>query len=352
MRVVLVDGAIAFDARDVAPRAAALEADGFDGLWSAETGHDPLVTLALAAPATSRVALGTAIVVAFGRSPLITATMANDLQLLSSGRLLLGLGSQIRPHIEKRYSMPWSHPAARMREYVLAMRAIWSSWHEGTRLSFRGEFYRHTLMTPFFNPGPNPYGSPKVFVAAVGERMTEVAGEVADGLLVHPFTTERYLREVTLPALERGLAASGRRRDDVQVALSGMVVAGEDEGVRRHHALEIRRQIAFYASTPAYRGVLDLHGWADLQPRLNDLSRRGRWEEMGQLIDDDVLDAVAVVGPVETLGRGVLERFAGVVDRYSAYPSAHLGPADVDRIRAQIQGAQGRAGAPLTPRAP
>ncbi len=334
---MLVDGAIGFDARDVAGRAAALEAAGYDGLWSAETGHDPLLTLALAAPATSRVALGTAIVVAFGRSPLITATMANDLQILSGGRLLLGLGSQIKPHIEKRYSMPWSHPAARMREYVLAMRAIWSAWHEGTRLFFRGEFYRHTLMTPFFNPGPNPYGPPKVFVAAVGERMTEVAGEVADGLLVHPFTTERYLREVTLPALERGLAASGRTRDQVQVALSGMVVAAEDEGDRRRHALETRRQIAFYASTPAYRGVLDLHGWADLQPRLNEMSREGRWEEMGELIDDEVLDAFSVVGPLESLGGSVLARYAGAVDRFSVYPSAHLGADAVDRIRADVQ---------------
>ncbi|MHB1905904.1 MAG: TIGR03617 family F420-dependent LLM class oxidoreductase [Acidimicrobiales bacterium] len=337
MRAVLVDGAIGFDARDVAERAAALEAEGFDGIWSAETGHDPLLTLALAAPATSRVALGTAIVVAFGRSPLITATMANDLQLLSGGRLLLGLGSQIKPHIEKRYSMPWSHPAARMREYVLAMRAIWSSWHEGTRLFFRGEFYRHTLMTPFFNPGPNPYGPPKVFVAAVGERMTEVAGEVADGLLVHPFTTERYLREVTLPALERGLASSGRGREAVEVALSGMVVAGEDEDARRRHALETRRQIAFYASTPAYRGVLDLHGWGGLQSRLNEMSREGRWEEMGELIDDEMLDAFSVVGPSEALGRAVLERFAGVVDRFSVYPAAHLGAGEITAIRTQLQ---------------
>src|SRR5688572_1436426 len=169
---------------------------GYDGLWAAETSHDPFVSLTLAAEATERVELGTAIVVAFGRNPMDLAITANGLQLLSQGRFILGLGSQIKPHIEKRFSMPWSKPAARMREFILAMRAIWDSWHHGTKLDFRGDFYTHTLMTPFFDPGPNPYGPPRVFLAAVGERMTEVAGEVADGLLAHGFTTERYLKEV------------------------------------------------------------------------------------------------------------------------------------------------------------
>ncbi|HEY5439628.1 MAG TPA: TIGR03617 family F420-dependent LLM class oxidoreductase, partial [Acidimicrobiales bacterium] len=207
---MLIDGDLSFRGGDIAEHARRAESEGYDGAWAAEAGHDPLLIAASAAPATSTLELGTGIVVAFGRSPMITATMANDVQLLSKGRLLLGLGSQIKPHIEKRYSMPWSHPAPRMREYILAMRAIWACWNEGEPLNFRGEFYKHTLMTPFFNPGPNPYGAPKVYLAAVGELMTEVAGEVADGLLVHPFTTERYLSEVTLPALERGLAKSGR----------------------------------------------------------------------------------------------------------------------------------------------
>lgn len=206
---MLIDGDLSFGDGDVANQARAVEAAGYDGAWAAEVGHDPLLILAGAASATSRLELGTGIVVAFGRSPMITAMMANDVQFLSKGRLLLGLGSQIKPHIEKRYSMPWSQPAARMREYILALRAIWSCWNEGTPMNFRGEFYRHTLMTPFFSPAPNPFGAPKIFLAAVGELMTEVAGEVADGLLVHPFTTERYLREVTLPALERGLARAG-----------------------------------------------------------------------------------------------------------------------------------------------
>src|ERR1035438_8312154 len=186
---MLIDGEIDFGSGDIAQRAHKVEADGYDGAWVAEAGHDPLLVLAGAAPATEFLELGTGIVVAFGRSPMITATMANDVQLLSKGRLLLGLGAQVKPHIEKRYSMPWSHPAPRMREHILAMRAIWACWNESVALNFRGEFYRHTLMSPFFNPGPNPYGAPQVYLAAVGELMTEVAGEGGDRLLVHPFSS-------------------------------------------------------------------------------------------------------------------------------------------------------------------
>jgi probable F420-dependent oxidoreductase len=275
--------------------------------------------LAAAATTTTRVELGTGILVAFGRSPMITAVQANDVQLLSRGRLLLGLGSQIKPHIEKRYSMPWSHPAPRMREYILALRAIWSCWNDDTPLNFRGEFYRHTLMTPFFNPGPNPYGPPKVFLAAVGELMTEVAGEVADGLLVHPFTTERYLREVTLPALERGLAKSGRSLSTFQISLSGLVATGRTDDELTSAQQRVRGQIAFYGSTPAYRGVLELHGWGGLQTELNALSRVGDWEKMGELIDDQVLDAFSVVATVPDVADQVQRRFGDVIDRFSIY---------------------------------
>jgi len=260
---MLIDGGLSFRSDDVGAEARELELAGYDGAWSAETGHDPLLIVAGAATATTTLELGTGIVVAFARSPMITATMANDVQLLSRGRLLLGLGSQIKPHIEKRYSMPWSHPAPRMREYVLAMRAIWACWNEGAALNFRGEYYRLTLMSPFFNPGPNPYGAPKVYLAAVGELMTEVAGEVADGLLVHPFTTERYIREVTLPALERGLAKSGRDTKDFPISFSGLVATGDTDEELADATRKVRGQIAFYGSTPAYRGVLELHGWAN-----------------------------------------------------------------------------------------
>ena len=258
---------------------------------------------------------------------MITATMANDVQLLSKGRLLLGLGSQIKPHIEKRYSMPWSHPAPRMREYILAMRAIWDCWNEGTALNFRGEFYRHTLMSPFFNPGVNPYGAPKVYLAAVGELMTEVAGEVADGLLVHPFSTERYLREVTLPALERGLAKSGRGFADFPISFSGLIATGDSDEALADATRRVRGQIAFYGSTPAYRGVLELHGWGDLQSELNTLSKRGEWVQMGELIDDDVLSAFAVVAPLDQVAREVRGRFDGLIDRFSFYAPYKV-PAD------------------------
>jgi probable F420-dependent oxidoreductase len=204
---VRVDGGIGFDLAKATEAAREAEAAGYDGIWSAETSHDPFLPLLLAAQATERVELGTGITVAFARNPMTVATVANDLQVASRGRFLLGLGSQIKAHITKRFSMPWSRPAARMREFILAMRAIWDSWSTGDKLDFRGEFYTHTLMTPFFNPGPNPFGPPKVFLAAVGERMTEVAGEVCDGLLAHGFTTERYLREVTLPG---GVARTSR----------------------------------------------------------------------------------------------------------------------------------------------
>jgi probable F420-dependent oxidoreductase len=316
---MLVDGDLSFRGGDIGTGAARVEAEGYDGAWAAETGHDPLLIAAGAAPATTTLELGTGIVVAFGRSPMITATMANDVQLLSKGRLLLGLGSQIKPHIEKRYSMPWSHPAPRMREYVLAMRAIWSCWNEGTALNFRGEFYRHTLMTPFFNPGVNPFGAPKVYLAAVGELMTEVAGEVADGLLVHPFTTERYLREVTLPALERGLEKSGRTLEGFPISFAGLIATGATADQREDAITKIRGQIAFYGSTPAYRTVLERHGWGELQAQLNALSREGAWVQMGELIDDDVLNAFAVVAEPDQVGATVRQRFGDVVSRFSIY---------------------------------
>ncbi len=319
MSPLLIDGDISFGSGDFAERARSTEADGYDGAWSAEVGHDPLLLLAGAATATTSLELGTGIVVAFGRSPMITATMANDVQLLSRGRLLLGLGSQIKPHIEKRYSMPWSHPAARMREYILAMRAIWSCWNDGVKLDFRGEFYRHTLMTPFFNPGPNPFGPPRVFLAAVGGLMTEVAGEVGDGLLVHPFTTERYLREVTMPALGRGLEKAGRSIDGYQVSFSGLLATGSTESELEAAKDAVRSQIAFYGSTPAYRGVLELHGWGELQTELNALSRVGDWSTMATLINDDVLSTFAVVGTIDEVPGLVHSRFGDVIDRFSLY---------------------------------
>lgn len=314
-----IDGAIGFDPSGIGAAARRLEDLGYDGAWAAETGRDPFLPLAVAAEATERLELATGIAVAFARNPMTLAMTANDLHQLSKGRFILGLGSQIKAHVTKRFSMPWSHPAPRMRELVLAIRAIWRSWQTGAPLQFRGEYYTHTLMTPFFDPGPNPYGNPRIVLAAVGERMAEVAGEVCDGLLVHPFTTARYLHEVGLPALERGAANAGKTRSDLEVALPGFVVTGATDAEAAASAAAVRAQIAFYGSTPAYRPVLELHGWGELQAELHARSKRGEWTEMGELVDDEVLAAFAVVAPPERVADAVLERWGGLVDRFSFY---------------------------------
>jgi probable F420-dependent oxidoreductase len=322
----------------VGERAKELEDIGYDGLMTAETSSDPFLPLAVAAVHTTRVELQTGIAVAFARSPMTTAMTANDLHRESGGRFILGLGSQIKPHIEKRFSMPWSHPAARMREFILAMRAIWAAWNDGEKLDFRGDFYTHTLMTPFFAPSPNPFGAPKVFLAAVGEKMTEVAGEAADGIIIHGFTTERYVKEVTVPALERGLAAAGRRRSDFEISGPLFVVTGRTEEERDAAAKGTRQQIAFYGSTPAYKGVLDLHGWGDLGTELNALSKQGKWVEMGDLIDDDVLDTFAVVAEPDRVAAELKARFGGVVDRCSFYAPYSADPETWGRVIEDLKG--------------
>lgn len=336
-----VDGGLEHsDLRDVAKGARDQEASGYDGIWTAETSHDPFFPLVLASEHTERVQLGTSIAVAFARNPMSLAVSAYDLNNYSRGRFILGLGSQVRAHIEKRFSMPWSSPADRMREFVLAMRAVWHSFMTGERLDFRGEFYSHTLLTPFFDPGPTAYGPPKVFLAAVGQRMTEVAGEVADGLLVHSFTTERYLREVTLPAIERGLARAGRSRADFEISYPSFIVTGRDEQQMAAATASVRERIAFYASTPAYRPVLEVHGWGDLQTELNRLSKSetaDKWKRMGDLVDDDVVDAFAVVAEPERLAAGIRRRYGDLVDRVSFYAPGGADPATWPRVLASLR---------------
>lgn len=321
-----VDGAIGFnsDPKLVSQSAKFQEELGFDGIWAPETGHDPFVVLALGALETQKVQLGTGIAVAFARNPMNMAMLGNDIQLLTKGRFMLGLGSQIKPHIEKRYSMIWSHPAKRMREFILAMRAIWHSFNTGEKLDFRGEFYTHTLLTPFFSPGPNPYGAPKVFLAAVGELMAEVAGEVADGILIHGFTTERYLKEVTLPSIEKGLKKAGKRREDFEISYPAFVVSGNNEGETEAARSLVKQQIAFYGSTPAYRPVLELHGWGDLQTELNTLSKQAKWSDMAQLIDDEILNTFAVVAELSEVAKALKTRYGGVVDRISFYTAGAM----------------------------
>ncbi|MDH5291857.1 MAG: LLM class F420-dependent oxidoreductase [Acidimicrobiia bacterium] len=314
------------------------EAAGYDGYWTAETAHDPFLPLLLAAEHTTTLDLGTSIAVAFARSPMTLANTAWDLQAYS-GRFILGLGSQIKPHITKRFSMPWSHPAARMRELVLAIRAIWDSWNNGTKLDFRGDFYQHTLMTPFFNPGPNPHGNPKIFLAGVGRLMTEVAGEVADGFICHGFTTERFLREVTIPALAAGRAKAGKTMEGFEIVGPSFVVTGNNEGEIANAAKATKQQISFYGSTPAYRPVLDLHGWGGLQDELNTMSKQGRWEEMGTLVDDEVLNTFAVVGEPEQIGAELHRRYGDCIQRLSFYAPYKADPDRWRKVMADLKSA-------------
>ena len=292
-----------------------MEDFGFDGIFTAETGHDPFFPLLFAAKATTRPELGTAIAVAFARNPMTVAILANDLQLYSKGRFVLGLGSQIKAHITRRFSMPWSKPAARMREFIQAMRAIWDCWNEGKKLDFKGEFYTHTLMTPFFSPGRNPYGPPRVALAGVGPLMTEVAAEVCDGFIMHGFTTREYFLSVTLPAIEKGLAKAGKSRADFEIFGPSFFVTGANEAEVSAAAALVRQQIAFYGSTPAYKGVFEAHGWGDLQPELHRLTREGRWGELGSVIDDEVLATFAVIAEPQDLAKKFAERWGGLVDR-------------------------------------
>ncbi len=311
-----IDGGLSINELSKVPaRAQALEAAGYDGVVSAEISSDPFLPLALAAEHTERVDLLTSIAVAFARNPMQTAQVAHDLNAYSKGRMILGLGSQIRPHITRRFSMPWDKPASRMREFIQAMRAIWDCWYEGKQLDFRGEFYTHTLMTPMFVPVQLAHGAPRVYLAAVGPKMTEVAAETADGLIAHAFTTEKYMREVTLPAIERGLAASGRSRADFEVDCPLFVVSGKTEEEFAANKTATRAQIAFYGSTPAYKPVLACHGWGELQTELNQMSKQGLWKEMGERIDDDILNAFAVVGEPESILPALKERCRGTIDR-------------------------------------
>ncbi len=294
------------------------EAAGYNGFWAAETSHDPFLPLLLAAEHTESIEIGTSIAVAFARNPMTLANTAYDLHAYS-GRFILGLGSQIKPHITKRFSMEWSKPAARMTEMVQAIRAIWDCWQNGTKLEFRGDFYSHTLMTPFFNPGPNPHGVPKVFLAGVGPLMTKAAGEVCDGFICHGFTTERFLREVTLPALAEGRERAGKTMEGFEISGPSFVVTGNNEDEMEAAATATRQQIAFYGSTPAYRPVLETHGWGELQDELNALSKQGQWTEMGALIDDEILNTFAVVGEPEQIAPELLRRYGDCIDRISFY---------------------------------
>ncbi len=313
-----IDGGLFGDLAGTTERIATLERDGFDGAISAEIASDPFLPLLLAAEHSEKIELMTSIAVAFARSPMTLANSAHDLNAYSKGRFILGLGSQIKPHITRRFSMPWSRPAARMREFISAMHAIWDCWYDGKPLDFQGEFYSHTLMTPMFTPTNTEHGRPRVFLAAVGPKMTEVAGEVADGLIAHGFTTERYMREVTVPALERGIERRGRDRRDLEVTCPVFVVSGADAAAKEASRQGACQQLAFYASTPTYRPVLELHGWEEVGRELTHLSKRGEWVKMGTLIDDEMLDAFAIVAEPGDVADRILQRYGGLIDRLAS----------------------------------
>ena len=303
---------------DMAPLAIAeLEQRGYDAAFSAEINNDPFFPLVLAAEHSQNIALTTSISVAFARNPMTIANLAWDLNQYSKGRFTVGLGSQIKPHITRRFSMPWSKPAARMREFILAMHAIWACWETGEKLEFNGEFYQHNLMTPMFTPSRKDYGAPGVNLAAVGPLMTEVAAEVANGVIAHGFTNVKYLQEVTLPAVHRGLEKSGRKREDFDISIPVMVVTGASEEAFQQSRLAIQNQLGFYASTPAYRPVLDVHGWGELQTEANQLTREGRWQDMGALITDDILNTFAVVSEdIEQVPALLKERYGDLADTW------------------------------------
>jgi probable F420-dependent oxidoreductase len=286
-----------------------LERSGFDGAFAGEAGYDPFLQLAIAVEHSDRLELGSGVAIALARNPMQTAQTAHDLHAYSGGRFILGLGSQVRAHIERRFGASWSRPTDRMREFVLAVRAIWRAWNSGEPLHFEGEFYRHTMTTEIFSPGPNPFGSPRIFLAAVGPRMAEVAGEVADGLLMHSFVTEAYVRGVIVPAVARGLATSGREGSSFELSCYALTVTSAESEART------REHVAFYGSTPAYRRVLDSVGRGDLQAELNALLRAGRPGEMQALVDDDVLDAFAFRATPEGIPAKILERYGDIVDR-------------------------------------
>ena len=301
---------------DAAERARALERTGVDGVFSFENAHDLFFPLVAAAPVCS-LDLMTNVAIAFPRSPLHLAHASYDLQQLSRGRFRLGLGTQVRAHVEKRFGARWDKPVRQMREWVLATKAILTSWQDGSRLDFRGEYTTHTLMTPVFNPGPNPFGMPKVLVGALGPKMNEMAAEVADGNLVMPFNTDRHMRERTLPAIERGLAAAARQRTDIEIVAEVIVGVGRSDA-ELEAARAVKFLLAFYGSTPAYRPVLDVEGWGDLQPQLNALSKQGQWDEMTNLITDDMMHTIAVYGTPDQVAEEIVRRYSEC-DRICTY---------------------------------
>ncbi|MGQ9910146.1 MAG: TIGR03617 family F420-dependent LLM class oxidoreductase [Candidatus Flexifilum sp.] len=316
------------DLNKAADIAHSVEELGFAGLWTSEAAHNPFLPLTHAASATSRITIGTAVAIAFPRSPMVTAQIAWDLAAQSKGRFILGLGTQVKQHITKRFGVEWTPPVPRLREYIEALRAIWTSFQTGAPLRYLGEQYKLTLLTPFFSPGPIEHPDIPIYIAGVNEGLCRLAGELCQGFHVHPFHTQRYLKELIIPAITAGAAKANRTLSDVALSCAIFVVTGHNQEEIKNNAVYVRSQIAFYASTPSYSSVMEMHGWMDLHERLNALSREGRWFEMGELISDEMLNEFAVVAPVDELAHAVKARYTGLLDRIGYYFPFIPGEAD------------------------
>lgn len=305
--------------RSIAAAARAAEEFGFAGLWCAETKHDGFLPLLLAAEHTQRIELGNSVAIAFSRSPMELAQTSWDLQAFSDGRFLLGLGTQVKAHIERRFSMPWDAPVARLRDYIGALRAIWQSFQTDAPLAYRGQFYQHTLLTPFFNPGPIAHPDIPIAIAGVNAGLARLAGECCQGFHVHPFHSTAYVQQVVRPAVDAGAANAERSPAEVALITSAMVITGRDAETMAQQREQVRTQIAFYASTPTYRVVLDVHGWQEIGAQLSRLAAAKQWDQMPALISDEMLHTFAIEAAPDEVGAALRERYTGVIDRVALY---------------------------------
>jgi len=308
-----------FSAAYIIQQAQQAEALGYHALWTRETKHDPFLPLLLAAEHTTRLQLGTGIAVAFARSPMALAQVAWDIQRLSQGRFILGLGTQVKAHIERRFGMVWDHPAPRLRDYILALRAIWHCWQTGGPLNFRGQFFKLTLMSPFFNPGPLEHPQIPIYIAGVNEHLCQLAGELCEGFHVHPLHTPKYLAEFIWPNLEKGLQKRGRAWKEMTTVSSAFVIAGDTQAERDAMRERVRQQISFYASTPSYYPVFAIHGWQRIAEQLSSLAARGKWDEMPHLISDEMLAVFAPEGTWAEMPALLSKRYQGMLDRVTYY---------------------------------
>jgi probable F420-dependent oxidoreductase len=337
--VKLDTGLLPASLHEASAAAKAAEEMGFDALWSAETCHDPFLPLVLAAEHTTRIKLGTSIAVAFPRSPMVLAQIGWDLQEQSRGRFLLGLGTQVKGHNQRRFGVKWEQPGPKLREMIQMIHAIWDCWQNGTRPNFRGTFYNFTLMTPFFNPGPLPYPRPPIYIAGVNEYMCRLAGELCDGFHVHPLHSIKYLDTAVMPNIRKGLEKAGRRRADIALSSAVFVVTGENAKEIEAAKGPVRQQISFYASTPAYVGVLETHGWGETARRLTELSKRGDWSAMGDEITDDMLEVYAITGTYDEIAEKVKRKYDGYLDRVAFYFPISAG--DSERWRQLVRAFNG-----------